>query len=108
MGLIGRLAVGVLLLAAGAIGYTIYQSSKPPEGSVGEFLKRPRPAGKRVAVIFGAGVNVGQDCLPAGPQRACDFGHGRTDTEACASEQQTARSQEAVVAGSAVISPTAL
>lgn len=25
------------------------------------------------------GVNVGHDCLPAGPEHACDFSHGRTE-----------------------------
>ena len=72
MALIGRLIVGVLLLAAGAIGHAIYQSSKPPDGSVGQFLKRPRPAGKRVAVIFGASTihgRVGIDALPAVRER---------------------------------------
>ncbi len=52
--MIGLLFVGVVLLSVGAIGYAIYQSSRPPEGSVGEFLRRPRPVGKRIAVIFGA------------------------------------------------------
>lgn len=68
MALIGVLPVAVLLLAGGGIGYAIHQSSRPPEGSVGEFLRRPRPAGKRVAVIFGASTiqgRVGIDALPA-------------------------------------------
>jgi acyl-CoA thioesterase I len=72
MGLIAGLAAAVLILAAMAVGYSIYQSSRPPDGSVGEFLKRPRPAGKRVAVIFGASTihgRVGIDALPAVRER---------------------------------------
>jgi acyl-CoA thioesterase I len=71
-GLIIRLAAGILLLALGAIVYTIYQSVKPPEGSVGQFLKRRRPDGKRVAVIFGASTihgRYGIDALPAVRER---------------------------------------
>lgn len=68
MEFIGALVVGAVLLVGGAIGYAVYQSERPPEGSVAEFLKRPRPSGKRVAVIFGASTihgRVGIDALPA-------------------------------------------
>lgn len=71
MGLIGLLSLGVLL-AVGAVGYTLHQSSKPPEGSTDRFLKGPRPAGKRVAVIFGDSTihgRVGVDALPAVRER---------------------------------------
>jgi acyl-CoA thioesterase I len=71
-GLAGGLGVGVLLLAAGAIGYTIYQSSRPPEGSLSEFLKRSRSGGKRVAVVFGDSTihgRIGVDALPAVRER---------------------------------------
>ncbi|HEX6348629.1 MAG TPA: SGNH/GDSL hydrolase family protein [Candidatus Dormibacteraeota bacterium] len=66
--MIGWLIAVFLLLAIGAIGYPIYQSAKPPQGSVAQFLKRSRPAGKRVAVVFGASTihgRVGIDALPA-------------------------------------------
>lgn len=46
----------------------MFQSERAPEGSVDEFLHRPRPTGKRVAVIFGASTihgRVGIDALPA-------------------------------------------
>jgi acyl-CoA thioesterase I len=72
MGLIAGLAAAAPILAAIAVGYSIYQSSRPPEGSVGEFLKRRRPTRKRVAVIFGASTihgRVGIDALPAVRER---------------------------------------
>ena len=65
---IGGLVVGAALLVGGAIGYAVYQSERPPEGSVAQFLKRPRPIGKRVAVVLGASTihgRVGIDALPA-------------------------------------------
>lgn len=67
-GLIGWLAAAVLLTALTAVGYAIFQSERQPEGSVDQFLHRPRPTGKRVAVIFGASTihgRVGIDALPA-------------------------------------------
>lgn len=74
--LIGWVIVVVLLAAVVAFGYAMYQSSRPPEGSVDEFLKRPRPAGKRVAVIFGASTihgRVGIDALPAVRERLSEW-----------------------------------
>lgn len=66
--MIFEIAALVLLAAIVAIGYPMFQSSRPPAGSVSEFLKRPRPSGRRVAVIFGASTihgRVGIDALPA-------------------------------------------
>lgn len=68
MALIAEIAGVLLLLAAIGAGYAIYQSSRPPEGSVDQFLKQPRPARRRVAVIFGDSTihgRVGIDALPA-------------------------------------------
>lgn len=66
----------VLVAAEVAVGYAIFQSSRPPEGSVDEFLRRPRPTGKRVAVILGASTihgRVGIDAVPAVRERLPDW-----------------------------------
>jgi len=68
----GSLAVVALLVAVigivGATAYTLYQSMRPPSGSIATFLKRPRPARKRIAVVLGASTihgRIGLDALPS-------------------------------------------
>ena len=66
--MIGWLAAALLLLAFSAVGFALFQSERSPVGSTDQFLHRPRPTGKRVAVIFGASTihgRVGKDALPA-------------------------------------------
>jgi lysophospholipase L1-like esterase len=72
------LVVGVVVVAviAGGVGYSLYQSSRAPEGSADQFLRRPRPTDKRVAVMLGDSTfhgRVGIDAMPTVRERLPDW-----------------------------------